>query len=480
MEKKGTKVNFLYNMVYQVALMILPLITMPYVSRVLGVDGIGTYSYTYSIAQYFLLFGMLGVENYGNRSIARVREDEQKRSDVFSSIYTLQFIIASISVIVYVLYITLFCGNKLYAFLQVFYVLSGAFDINWLFFGMEDFKLTVTRKVVVKISNVVLIFIFVKTSADLWKYLLVLSLGYFIAQSSMWLFAFRYIKFHFVRPNEAFKHFKDVLILFIPLVATSVYRMMDKVMLGSFSTMQQVGYYENSEKLINVCLCVISAFGAVMMPRMSNLYARSKYNECKDLFIRSMEIAIFIGCAIAFGIASIANDFIPIFYGKGYEPCIGITIMLSTTVLFITWACIVRTLYLIPTEQNKVYISSVFLGAGVNLIINWVLIPRMASVGATVGTIIAEVTVAVYQTIMVRKKLEISKCMKKSIPFIIFGCIMSFVLDILPFEVGGNMVQLIAKIFIGATVYLALSIVYFLKTKNKLFYDVLGKIVKLK
>ena len=184
MERKGTKVNFLYNMVYQVALMILPLITMPYVSRVLGAEGIGTYSYTYSIAQYFLLFGMLGVENYGNRSIARVRDDEQKRSAVFSSIYTLQFIIASISVIVYVLYIAMFSGNKLYAFLQVFYVLSGVFDINWLFFGMEDFKLTVTRKVLVKIINVVLIFAFVKTSADLWKYLLVLSLGYFIAQSS--------------------------------------------------------------------------------------------------------------------------------------------------------------------------------------------------------------------------------------------------------------------------------------------------------
>ena len=132
MERKGTKVNFLYNMVYQVALMILPLITMPYVSRVLGAEGIGTYSYTYSIAQYFLLFGMLGVENYGNRSIARVRDDEQKRSAVFSSIYTLQFIIASISVIVYVLYIAMFSGNKLYAFLQVFY----ADD----YYGKEGFK----------------------------------------------------------------------------------------------------------------------------------------------------------------------------------------------------------------------------------------------------------------------------------------------------------------------------------------------------
>lgn len=158
------------------------------------------------------------------------------------------------------------------------------------------------------------------------------------------------------------------------------------------------------------------------------------------------------------------------------DACVSITIMLSATVLFITWACIVRTLYLIPTEKNKVYIYSVFLGAGVNVIINWALIPRLASVGAAVGTIIAEVTVAVYQTIMVRKELDVSQCMKKSVPFIIFGSIMFLVVKILPFEVGGNIGRLIAKIFIGAMVYLALSAIYFLKTKNKLFYDVIGKL----
>ena len=138
MKRKSTKVNFLYSMIYQITLMILPLITMPYVSRILGADGIGTYSYTYSIAQYFLLFGMLGVENYGNRSIARVRDDEQKRSETFSSIYTLQLFIASLSVLAYLIYVYLLSGNKVFALIQVFYVLSGMFDVNWLFFGMED------------------------------------------------------------------------------------------------------------------------------------------------------------------------------------------------------------------------------------------------------------------------------------------------------------------------------------------------------
>lgn len=480
MSRASTKANFLYSMLYQVTLMVLPLITMPYVSRVLGAEGIGTYSYTYSIAQYFLLFGMLGVENYGNRSIAKVRDNQDKRNKVFSSIYTLQLLIATISVIAYLVYVILIDHtNRVYALIQMFYVLTGMLDINWLFFGMEDFKLAVTRKMIIKIVNVICIFIFVRTKSDLWKYLLVLSLGYFIAQSSMWIFANRYVNFHFVKMANARVHLKDFIILFIPMIATSIYRMMDKVMLGVISSMEQVGFYENSEKLISVCLCVISAFGAVMMPRMSNMFAKGKSEECKDLLIRSMEIAIFFGNAIAFGIAAVASDFIPIFYGDGYEECIHITIMLASTVIFITWACIVRTLYLIPAEKNKIYIKSVFLGVIVNVIVNMILIPNYESVGAAVATIAAEISVAVFQTVSMKNELNVFLCLKKSMPFVIFGIIMYVVVLILPFDVNGSVFLLLTEIVVGAFTYLLLSSVYFYVTKNKLLYDILGKIHKI-
>lgn len=473
MKKSGTKVNFIYNMIYQVVIMVLPLVTTPYVSRILGAEGIGTYSYTYSIAQYFLLFGLLGVENYGNRSIAKVRENVETRNRVFSEIYSLQVLISAISVAAYLIYVILFAENSFWAFLQMFYVLSAVFDINWLFFGMEDFKLTVTKKIMIKVVNLICIFAFVKTADDLWKYILVLSAGHFLAQSSMWLFAKRYIKFTFCRPKKT--HFKEFLILFIPIIATSVYRMMDKVMLGSMSSMQQVGYYESAEKLITVCLCVISAFGSVMMPRMSNMLGKGKLEECKDLFVRSMEIAIFIGCAIAFGISSIADDFIPIFYGTGYEASILLTSMLAVTVLFITWACIIRTLYLIPAERNKIYIHSVILGALVNVVINGLLIPSYAAVGAAVGTIVAEITVAVYQTILVKKDLEIASCLRKGIPFVIFGALMWLVVKSLPIHVDGRIVYLLFKIGIGAFVYLLCSLIYFILTKNQLLFSIIRR-----
>lgn len=465
-------------MAYQITLMILPLVTMPYVSRVLGAEGIGTYSYTYSIAQYFLLFGMLGVENYGNRSIARIRDNTTERSNLFSSIYSLQFMIALISVFAYLLYIKFCKENCLYALIQVFYVLSGAFDINWLFFGMEEFKITVTRKILLKLCTVLSIFIFVKNKNDLWKYIFILSFGYFTAQSSMWLFAHKYVRFHFVKIRDTFIHLKGIVILFIPIIATSIYRMMDKVMIGLFNSMTQVGFYENSDKLINVCLCVISAFGAVMMPKMSNLYAKKQTTECSVLFVRSMEIAMFIGSAISFGIASIAPEFIPIFYGNGYEECIAITIMLSSTVPFITWACIVRTLFLIPAEKNSIYIKSVFAGATINCIINLILIPKYAATGAAVGTIIAEITVAIYQTLKVKSEIDIKKCIKKTIPFIVFGFLMFFTVRLLPFEVDDNLPKLLLKIMIGAVLYLALSTLYFIKTKNAIVEEFFYRIHK--
>lgn len=474
--KNGSKKNFVYHMVYQFFLMVLPLITMPYVSRVLGAEGIGTYSYTYSIANYFALFAALGGENYGNRYIAKVRDNPEERNRAFSEVYSLQIVISACVIVAYLLYAFLFAEYRTIALLQSFYVLSVLFDVNWLFFGMENFKLTVSKKIIIKIANVVLVFAFVKENTDLWKYVLVLSLGYFLSQSSMLLFSHRYVRFTFVGIKKAKSHFKDFIILFIPIVATSIYRMMDKVMLGSMSAISQVGYYESAEKLINVCLCVISSFGAVMMPRMSNMIGKGNITESKQLFVRSMEIAIFIGCAIAFGIAAVAADFIPVFYGDGYENSIIITILLSITVPFITWACIVRTMYLIPAERNKIYINSVLLGAIVNVIINALIIPRYAAIGAAIGTIVAEITVAVYQSVLIRKELNLQKCLKKAVPFIIFGIIMWLFVTYIPVAFGNGIMHLLVKICIGAICYLVLSFLYFVLTKNELLYSLFVRV----
>ncbi len=180
--------NFIYNVLYQILIMILPLITAPYIARVLGAERIGIYSYTYSIAYYFVLFGQLGLNVYGNRSIAIVRDDKEKLSKTFSSIFIVQLFISIVSCICYLLFIIFSSSEyRLIFVIQFVFVLSCVFDINWFFFGIEKFKLTVVRNTIIKITTVICVLLFVKTQADLWKYTTIMAVGSFLAQLVLWL-----------------------------------------------------------------------------------------------------------------------------------------------------------------------------------------------------------------------------------------------------------------------------------------------------
>ena len=226
------KKNFTYNVFYQILTLILPLITAPYVSRVIGAEGQGIYSYTYSIAYYFMLFAMLGLKNYGNREIAKHRDNKEKLSKTFCSIYGLQFITALLSTIVFVIYIIFFSEKQylLFYLLQLIYLISAFFDISWFFFGLEKFKTTVTRNVIIKIATLACTFLFVKTKNDLNIYIFLMSFSTLASQIALWPFLMKEIKF--VRPTlkEIIKHLKPNLILFIPVISVSKYTIMDMIM----------------------------------------------------------------------------------------------------------------------------------------------------------------------------------------------------------------------------------------------------------
>ena len=164
------KENFIYNMIYHLFILIIPLITAPYLARVVGADGVGIYSYTYSIVYYFMLLTLLGVNNYGNRSIAKVRDNKEKLSKTFWSIYLFQLIMGFLMLIIYTEYLLLFLKNyKIYSIIEILFIISAMLDINWFFFGMEEFKKTITRNIIVKFGNVALIFLLVKSSNDLYN-----------------------------------------------------------------------------------------------------------------------------------------------------------------------------------------------------------------------------------------------------------------------------------------------------------------------
>lgn len=458
---KSLQKNFLYNVLYQILLVILPLITAPYISRTLGATAVGVYSYTYSVAYYFLLIAMLGIGNHGNRSIAAVRDDRKKLNKTFSSIYSLQVITFSIAILAYVIYLVLFVkDNRLIVLLQLIYVTSGLFDIGWLFFGLEQFKLTVARNTLIKISTVVLMFVFVHKPSDLWKYTLIMSAGTLFSQAYLWLYVKKYVSFEKCSVKEITSNIKPVLILFIPVLAYSIYKVMDKIMLGNMSSYDQVGFYNNAEKIINIPMGIITALGTVMLPRMSNIVANGDKKRVDDYIRISAKLVTLLSSAIAFGLMGVSSVLAPVFFGDEFIACGEIIRLLSVTVFFIAWANVIRTQYLIPNKRDSIYLTSTMVGAILNLIINWMLIPKYQANGAAFGTIVAEFSVMLVQMVAVKNELPMRKYIMSYSPILINGLIMAVLVDRIGIKLGVSVSTLAIQILAGGFFFCIATIAY--------------------
>lgn len=470
MASSNIKKNFLYNSMYQILALLLPLITTPYISRVLGAEGIGEYAYHFSVAKYFVLFAMLGLNNYGNRTIASVRDDEDKLSKTFSSIYVMQITFAVTVFIAYIGYV-LISGSGSMAYVLCFYVLSSVMDINWFFFGIEQFKLTVIRNTFIKLISVACIFVFVKTKSDVYVYGLIMALSFFCSQLAVWPFVRKYT--HFTKPSiqDVFLHVKPNLLLFVPVIAVSLYKSMDKIMLGMMTNLTEVGYYQNSEKIIDIPESLIMALGTVMLPRMSNLIANNKKEEGTRYIYYSILFAAFLSSSLGFGIAGISREFVPWFFGQGFNPCITIFSILAPSTVFIALANVIRTQYLIPTHKDKIYISSVFIGATINLLLNAILIPYFYAAGAAIGTLAAEGAVCIYQYYKVRNDANFLQPVVRSIPLLFSGFLMFLLLRSFELPFNNLLVCILMKILIGAIVYLLSASILYVVRKHVLRKD---------
>lgn len=284
------------------------------------------------------------------------------------------------------------------------------------------------------------------------------------------------------RPKAAdmMKHLRSELILFIPIIAVSLYKMMDKIMLGRMSSIQQVGFYESSEKILNIPLGIITALGTVMLPRMSNLVAKGKVKESTRYIYNSMLFAMFLAAAMMFGIAGIAEDLVPVFLGAEYMPCILLLRVMTPTIPFIAWANVIRTQYLIPNHEDRSYIISVVLGAVVNLCINILLIPRLDAMGAVIGTVCAEASVCICQTIMVRKKMNIIQYLRDTVLFFVFGVGMLLLILSIRQLFDNTIMVLCVEIVAGGAVYVLFSGIYFVMINRISVADIMKKIQKKK
>lgn len=450
---KNIRTNYFYNLIYQLTAVLLPLITMPYIARTLNPEGIGINSYTNANIQYFVLLGTLGMGVYANKTIAIVRDNKEKLKRTFWELAIIQFICCSISYILFALTLVNSKDLSFYYFLQSPVIIATAIDVSWYFIGIEDFKKASLRSFFIKISAVLLMFIFVKNEYDLWKYILINSGTLLIGQAIMWRYVDKEILNYKSLEKLKFKeHLMPILTLFIPQIATQVYMVMDKTMTGLLTSTVEVGFYDQSQKIIRLTLAIVTSLGTVMLPRISNLFSKGKDEEARLLLHKSFKFISFLSIPIAFGIIIIAPSFVPIFFGKGYERVIGLTRLSSVMIIVIGLGNVFGTQYLLPRGFNKQYTISVCIGAITNLLLNLVLIPIYGALGAVIATISAELLIAVVQAIYAKSIMSTS-LLKETYYYWISAIIMFFACSLVSVVVESSLLRMIIQIGAGAVVY---------------------------
>ncbi|MBP1555572.1 MAG: polysaccharide biosynthesis C-terminal domain-containing protein [Oscillospiraceae bacterium] len=478
--KSSLKKNLSMQTAYQILSTCIPLITAPFLARTLGAAQLGVFSFTNANALYFIRLSMLGTVNHGTRVVASVREDSEKLNEKYSNIYFIQIITTLISVVLYILYLLFFCKeNKEIALIQMIPILGCFLNVTWLFFGLEKISFTVVRNFFIRIATVSCILLFIRRPDDLWKYTLIMAAGTFLGEFVVWVTAPKYARFQKPSWDEILNNLKPILILFIPIIATSFYHTMDKTMLGLLSTDEESGFYYNSDKVINIPIAILQGIGTVMLPRITSLIASGRKEEGNKLFLLSLEGVGVFSIALSCGIAAVSKEFTPVFFGPGYDRCIALTVVLAPVLIVKSISSSLRTQYLIPYHMDDIYIRSVVAGAVINVIVNLILMPRYGAMGAVIGTLAAEIVACTVQYLYIRKGISIGKTILRCAVYVLIGLVMIASVRLIANVLNARtIIKLIVEILAGAAVYSSLCLIYWKLTDNEMYGEIFGTLFR--
>ena len=487
-KQQSVKSNFIFQCLYQIIILVIPLIVSPYLSRVLGANNIGEYTFVNSIAYYFIIIANLGISNYGQRLIANARDDETNLRKSFWSLYFAHTIVSLISIIFYFIFICFFVEqNQILYFINAFYVLSAMFDITWLFYGLENFKSVVTKNVIVKILECTSIFIFVKNSDSLMIYTWIMCISYLISQFIMLPQAIALIKPIKFNIKDCSKHFKPLIILSISVIAASLYTVFDKTLLGVMTTKQDVAYYEYANKIINIPKQIINVIAIVYFPKACSLLSNGDYKGLKSVVGFSFSMTFLLSFASMFGIMAIGEKFSILYYGEEFAKSGTAMVYMGILIPITLIGSIARSECLIPAKRDFIYISSICCGAILNIIVSSILINYLDIYGAIIGSITAEAIGTVIQLFASRKHINFKRFILEFFIFLICGVVMYLPLLFLDDFLDVSWPSLILEVFIGFLIYTTLSTVLsllFLKDfKDKIlsiFKNILSKFSFLK
>ena len=477
------KKNSFLMIIYEILGLIVPLILTPYLSRKLGASGIGLYSYTYSIALYFVIFIQLGVKLYGKREIAKVNDDKEKYSSVFLEIFFIQLFLFLVILIIYIGFIGIAITDesiKIALSIQAIELVVGLLDISWFLFGLEKFKAIVIRNCIVRIFEIVLVFVLIRDCSDAYMYISIMTFSNLAGALSMWVEVKRAVVFKTPDWICIRKHIFPLLQLFIPVLSTQIFSIVDKTIIGSYLDVEHVGYYDNAYKIAKIPVVFITAIGNVMLPRMTKLIADGE-NQASRMYMRKSMSVICMGTsAVAFGLASISDVFMPLYLGPGFKESIGLMAILAFMLIFIGWGNVLRTQYMLPIGYDGLYTRSVVYASISNVIISALLVRSFGTYGVAIASLVCEIIICFYSTWKLRKELPIKRYLADNYKYAVIGFVMYIVVRFIniTMNISNKMMLLLIEILIGGFIYISLTLIAEVFSKNGILLSEIKRMLK--
>lgn len=462
MSQPSIRKNYIYNTFYEILAILSPLITAPYIARIFESDGVGIYSYTNAIAVYFTMIAALGIKSYGQREIAQHRDKKEETSKLF---WELELVCVSSTIVALLGWTILILISKKYS---VYYmvltmtVLATAFDISWFWSGQEQFKFIVIRNSIVKILGIVLLFVLVKKKSDLILYIAIIAGMNLLGNISMWSYLPKYLVKIDRKSISLKNHYKQAIVYFVPTIATSIYTVLDKAMIGWITDDEnQNGYYEQATNIINMCKTMIFSVITVVSSRMSFLFSKEKHEEIKQKLTQTISFVTLIALPVAIGVIVVAKRFVPWFFGEGYDETVNIIYIMAPLVIIIGISNCFGALYFTPSGQRARSNKAIVAGAVVNLSLNLIMINIWKSRGAAIASVVAETTITIMYLYMARDYYDL-----KNIPKLIWKRIVAVgIMACLIMLIGNwissmsNVIVLITQIVIGAIIYFIVLVI---------------------
>lgn len=398
--------NFIMNCILKVASVIFPLITLPYVTRILLPDGIGKVSFATSVVNYFLMFVQLGIPTYGIRAVAQVRDDRLQLSKTVMEIMIINLIMLLIVGACYILFIISYPENNreqlLYCILGVT-LLMTPIGAEWFYSGFECYRYITIRSIIFKAIATFGVFFFVKNQKDYLIY------AFFTVFASVGSYICNFINLHnYIDLKKAenlnlLVHIRPILVFCAMSIATKVYTNLDSIMLGIMTNDAEVGYYSTVVKIRTVLLSVTTALGAVLLPRSSYYVGKGQLDNFKTISKKAFHFIWLIASPITIFVIIIANDGIQILGGREFLPAVNALRWIMPTVLLVGLSNLTGIQMLVPMKREKCVLLSVIVGAIVDFLLNIKLIPCFHSAGAAIATLVAEVVVVLVQFMFFEK-----------------------------------------------------------------------------